>query len=340
MVGLQLSDVSHRYRKSKFLLDNINISCKKGDVICLLGPSGCGKSTILRLISGLEKLQSGSICINNKVIANEKVFVPTENRNIGLIFQHPSLFPHQTVIENVMFAIRDVSGSQKVSIALEMLASINMEHYKDVYPHMLSGGQQQLITIIRAIAQQPDIMLFDEPFSNLDTMLKLKIRKHILLILKQHNITVVLVTHDPEEALEVADKIYVMSDGYIVQSGTASEVYYNPKNHILAQFFGEVNCFYSKVVNKSVHLSIGKIPTTFNEGDNVMVCIRPEAIIPQQYGVGVKVIVKFVKFFCNMLCVGSKDNLYWMRFSGAVLPKIGDNIFVSLNIDQVLLFKL
>ncbi|QXK92110.1 ATP-binding cassette domain-containing protein [Neoehrlichia mikurensis] len=113
MVGLQLNNVSHKYKKSKFLLSNISISGNKGEVICLLGPSGCGKSTILRLISGIEKLQSGSIWINNKVVADGKVFIPVENRNVGLIFQHPSLFPHQTVIENVMFAMRDIHKEQK-----------------------------------------------------------------------------------------------------------------------------------------------------------------------------------------------------------------------------------
>ncbi|CEI84643.1 ABC transporter family protein [Ehrlichia minasensis] len=339
MVGLRLENVFYKYKKGQFLLNDININCKQGEVVCLLGPSGCGKSTILKLIAGLEDLQYGSICINDKVVVDSNFCMPTEKRNVGLIFQHPSLFPHQTVIENVMFAVKDSSKTQKFNIALNVLQSINMVAYKDMYPDMLSGGQQQLITIARVIAQKPEVILLDEPFSSLDTALRINIRRHVLSLLKSKKITVLLVTHDPEEALEVADTVYIMRDGYIIQYGTPYEIYYNPKDHMLAQFFGEINHFVCTVKDYCIELPIGKIPAqSFANGEEVVVCIRPEAIISHSNN-GIKAVVKQIKFFNNMVCVCVGDCLYWMRFANVVLPQIGDTIFILLDLNKILLFK-
>ncbi|WP_395877623.1 ABC transporter ATP-binding protein [Ehrlichia muris] len=340
MVGLQLENVSYKYKKGQFLLHNVSISCKQGEVICLLGPSGCGKSTVLKLIAGLENLHCGSIYINGKVVVNSNFCMPTEERNVGLIFQHPSLFPHQTIIDNVMFAIKNLSKIQKVNVALDILQSINMIAYKDMYPDMLSGGQQQLITIARAIAQKPEVILLDEPFSSLDTALRVNIRRHVLSLLKAREITVLLVTHDPEEALEVADIIYVMRDGYIIQHGTPYEIYYNPKDHMLAQFFGEINHFVCTVKDSYIELPIGKIPAqSFSNGEEIVVCIRPEAIIPHP-DKGIKAVVKQIKFFNNMICVCVDDCLCWMRFANIVLPQVGDTIFILLDLNKILLFKI
>ncbi|QLK53092.1 ABC transporter ATP-binding protein [Ehrlichia ruminantium] len=340
MIGLQLENVSYKYKKGQFLLSDVNIICKKGEVICLLGPSGCGKSTVLKLIAGLENLSQGSIYINDKVIVNNDFYVPTEKRNVGLIFQHPSLFPHQTVIENVMFAIKEPPKMQKFQVALDILQSVNMGAYKDMYPDMLSGGQQQLVTIARAIAQKPAIILLDEPFSNLDTVLRLNIRRNVLSLLKSKGITVLLVTHDPEEALEVSDVIYVMRDGHVVQHGTPHEIYYNPKDHMLARFFGEVNHFVGIVRNSYITLPIGKIPAqSFNDGEEVVVCIRPEAIISDPNR-GIKGIVEHIKFFNNMVSVCVEGHSYWMRFNNVMLPQIGDTIFILLDLNKILLFKI
>ena len=339
MIGLQLENVFYKYKKGKFLLNDISIICKQGEVICLLGPSGCGKSTILKLIAGLEELRHGSIYINNKLIVNSNFCVPTEERNVGLIFQHPSLFPHQTVIENIMFAVKDSSKMQKFNIALDILQSVNMGEYKDMYPYMLSGGQQQLVTIARTIAQKPEIILLDEPFSSLDTALRVNIRRHVLSLLKSKGITVLLVTHDPEEALEVADTIYVMRNGSVVQYGTPHEIYYNPKDHMLAQFFGEINHFIGTVQDSSIQLPIGKIPVkNFNDGEQIIVCIRPEAIISDS-DKGIAAVVKCIKFFNNMVCVCVNDHSYWMRFTNVVLPQVGDTIFILLDLNKILLFK-
>ena len=339
MIGLQLKNVFYKYKKGQFLLNDVNMICNQGEVICLLGPSGCGKSTILKLIAGLEDLRHGSIYINNNLVVNSSFCIPTEKRNVGLIFQHPSLFPHQTVIENVMFAVKDSSKVQKFNIALDILQSVNMIAYKDMYPDMLSGGQQQLVTIARAIAQKPEIILLDEPFSSLDTALRVNIRRRVLSLLKSKRITVLLVTHDPEEALEVADTIYVMRDGFVVQYGTPYEIYYNPKDHMLAQFFGEINHFIGTVKDSSIELPIGKIPVqNFNDGEEVVVCIRPEAIISHS-DKGIAAVVKHIKFFNNMVCVSVNNHSYWMRFTNVVLPQVGDTIFILLDLNKILLFK-
>ncbi len=224
-----------------FVLSNINIKVKKGNVACLLGHSGCGKSTILKLIAGIENPKSGTIFINDRLVASNKASVAIEHRNIGLIFQHSALFPHKTVVENITFAIRSFSKREKHLTALEILKLLNIEKYENMYPNALSGGQQQLVAIARVMAQNPDVVLLDEPFSNLDILLKCRIRQHILSLFRSKNIPVLMVTHDPQEALKVADFIYVMKNGKIIQSGVSSDIYHRPKDDTLAKFFSELS---------------------------------------------------------------------------------------------------
>ncbi|WP_339046973.1 ABC transporter ATP-binding protein [Candidatus Mesenet endosymbiont of Phosphuga atrata] len=336
---LELRNISYYYNKDGFALNNINIKINRGSVACLLGPSGCGKSTILKLIAGIERPKSGFIAVNNKAVVNDHVFLPIEKRNIGLIFQHPTLFPHKTVIENITFAIKKCNKEEKYKIALEILDLVNMTSYKDLYPHMLSGGQQQLITIARTIAQKPEVVLLDEPFSNMDVILKRKIRKYMLSLFKERNIAALLVTHDPEEALEIADTIYIIRDGSVIQHGTPHDIYYNPKDYELAKFFGELNHFHAVAKKNYVESPFGKIPiNSQNNNDKVIVCIRPEAILLQNNG-GIQAIVDSVKFFNKMVYIKIKSYLCFMRFPIALLPNKGDIISIALDLDQVLVFK-
>lgn len=340
--GLRLSGITHKYRKSDFLLEVSDFSGKKGEVVCLLGPSGCGKSTILKLIAGLERAATGVVTINGKVVSDvaSGIHVPTERRNVGLIFQHPALFHHQTVEESVAFAVGEKSQDKRVLRALKVLKTLGIECFKDAYPHMLSGGQQQLVTIARTMAQDPEIILMDEPFSNLDVMLRAKIRTDVLSIIKSEKVTVLLVTHDPEEALEIADKIYVMRDGKVTQCGTPYEVYNSPNDVNLAKFFGRLNYFEACVRNGKVNLDLGSIDAAhYKDGSRVAVCIRPDAIVQQEKG-GVAVAVKLVRFFNNMVYIATGDNAYWMKCWGAVLPEVGDVVSVSLDSSKALLFEL
>lgn len=236
-----VNNISYFYNNQDgFALNDINIKVKKGSIACLLGHSGCGKSTILKLIAGIENPKSGTIFINDRLVASNKVSIAIEHRNIGLIFQHSALFPHKTVIENIIFAICSSSRKEKYLIASEILKLFNIEKYENMYPHALSGGQQQLVAIARVMAQNPDVVLLDEPFSNLDILLKYRIRHHILSLFRSKNIPVLMVTHDPQEALKVADFIYVMKNGKIIQSGVPSYIYHKPKDDTLANFFNEL----------------------------------------------------------------------------------------------------
>ncbi|WP_168464365.1 ABC transporter ATP-binding protein [Wolbachia endosymbiont of Ctenocephalides felis wCfeT] len=237
-----VNNISYFYNnQDDFALSNINIEVKKGNVVCLLGHSGCGKSTILKLITGIENPKSGTIFINDRLVAGNKTSIAIEDRNVGLIFQHSALFPHKTVVENITFAVKNVSKAEKYKIALSILQLLNIEKYENMYPNVLSGGQQQLVAIARVMAQNPEVVLLDEPFSNLDILLKRRIRQHILSLFRRKNIPVLMVTHDPQEALEVADFIYVMRDGRIIQSGISSDIYNQPKDDTLARFFSDLS---------------------------------------------------------------------------------------------------
>ncbi len=223
-----VNNVSYHYNgNDNFALRNINIRVQKGSVVCLFGHSGCGKSTILKLVTGIENPRCGSITIGDRLIASNNQSIAIEDRNVGLIFQHPALFPHKTVMENVIFAIKNFSKKEKYSIASEILELLNIKQYENMYPKVLSGGQQQLVTIARVIAQNPDVALLDEPFASLDVLLKYKTRQYILSLLRSKNIPVLMVTHDPQEALETSDFIYIMKDGRIIQSGVPRSL---PKN--------------------------------------------------------------------------------------------------------------
>ncbi|WP_338010363.1 ABC transporter ATP-binding protein [Anaplasma phagocytophilum] len=229
------------------------------------------------------------------------VIIATESRNVGLIFQHPALFQHQTIVENVAFAVKAQSRDKRTKHALKVLKKLGISAHKDAYPHMLSGGQQQLATIARTMAQDPEIVLLDEPFSNLDTILRESIRAAVLSVIKAENITVLLVTHDPEEALEIADKIYVVREGKIVQCGTPYEIYNAPKDAHLARFFGRLNYFESLVRDGKVSLTIGSINADgFLDGSRVAVCIRPDAILLHDSS-DTLAVVKLVRFFNNIL---------------------------------------
>ncbi|WP_333023287.1 ABC transporter ATP-binding protein [Wolbachia endosymbiont of Pentidionis agamae] len=337
---LKLEDVFYFYHNNtSFALNKINIKVENGNITCLLGHSGCGKSTILKLISGIEKVKSGSIIINDRLVASDNKHVPIEKRNVGLIFQHPSLFPHKTVVENVMFAIKTFPKNLRHKVALDILDTLNIKMYENFYPSALSGGQQQLVSIARVVAQNPTVVLLDEPFSHLDIILKSQIRKYILSLFKEKNIPVLMVTHDPEEALEVADFLYVMRDGKIIQSGHPNDVYIKPKDHILAKFFNKDNYFHATVRHSYIESPFGKIPARqFQNNDNVIVLIRPEAILLNNHS-NIEAVIEDIKLFNNVTCINVQKKLYLMRLPDILSCSKGDVIYISLDFNQVLMFK-
>tara|TARA_B000000477_G_scaffold113971_1_gene109913 strand:- start:80 stop:742 length:663 start_codon:yes stop_codon:yes gene_type:complete len=212
---LEIFDLNHSFDKEVYVLNNINLTVKSGEILSILGPSGCGKTTLLRIIAGLEKQANGIIKINNKIVSDQSCFIPPEKRNLGLIVQERSLFPHLTNYENILFGIKNLDD--KNEIARDYLELFKIAHLKDKYPHEISGGEQQRIALARSLAPCPALLLMDEPFNALDEKLKIEMYAEIKKIFRQKNITVIMVSHDNEEARFFSDKIYEIDGGILSQ---------------------------------------------------------------------------------------------------------------------------
>ena len=269
---LLAENVSHAYGPQR-VLEEAALAVGSGEILCLLGPSGCGKTTLLRLVAGLEPLQSGRILIEG----DEVSALPPERRSIGLVFQDFALFPHLSVLDNVAVGLR---RNDRHATARMLLRRLDMEELADAFPHMLSGGQQQRVALARALAPGPRVMLLDEPFSGLDTGLRSRLRDDTLHLLKESGAATVLVTHDPEEAMFMGDRIALMESGRIVQSGRPEDLYLRPSSTFVAGFFGEVNRTAAVVRQELAATPLGDLPAVgFRDGEKVDVLIRPEALM-------------------------------------------------------------
>ena len=237
-MGIRVSDVSKTFGSLK-AIDSLSLDVDTGSLVALLGPSGCGKSTLLRMIAGLESLDEGKIYING----GDATELPVQRRNVGFVFQHFALFKHRTVRDNIGFGLelRGLSPARIRDRVEELLTLVQMQDYGDRYPSQLSGGQRQRVSLARALAVKPDVLLLDEPFSALDAKVRKELRAWLRNLHEQTNVTTVIVTHDQEEAMEVADKIVVINEGRIEQIGTAEEIYDHPASPFVMQFVGEVN---------------------------------------------------------------------------------------------------
>ncbi len=276
---LWMRDICHDFGPLR-AVDHVSIDVKPGEVVCLLGPSGCGKSTLLRIAAGLEEVQHGKVRIGGADICGKNGRpVPPEKRNVGLMFQDSALFPHLTVLENVMFGLDRLPARQRRATAEEFLRKLGMEDYAGGYPHILSGGQQQRVALARALAPGPGLMLLDEPFSALDARLRDRIRDDTLHMLKSAGTGTLLVTHDPEEAMFMADRIALMKDGRILQMDQPVNLYCNPADPFVASFFGDLNRMEATVENGMVDTPVGRFAApNLDEGSKALVLVRPEAV--------------------------------------------------------------
>ncbi len=222
------------------VVEDVTLTLRAGQVTCLLGPSGCGKSTTLRMLAGVEEIDGGTIHVAGRRVAGEGAFAPPEARGVGLMFQDFALFPHLTAAQNVAFGLRGPRAARRAR-AMELLGKVGMAHHADDPPQALSGGEQQRVALVRALAPRPAVMLMDEPFSGLDNRLRDGIRDETLDLLKEEGAAVLLVTHEPDEAMRMADEIVLMRDGRIVQQGAPYTVYHNPVDADAAAFFSDVN---------------------------------------------------------------------------------------------------
>lgn len=255
---------------------NVNLSVSPGQVTCLLGPSGCGKSTTLRIIAGVDLQDSGQVYVDGHLICDGKTSVPPEQRSIGLMFQDFALFPHLSVYENVAFGLPGKQTNTDARVR-ELLHRVGLWHKAQAYPHELSGGEQQRVALARALAPRPRVMLMDEPFSGLDDRLKDEVRDATLDVLKEEGAAVLLVTHEPDEAMRMADEIALMRDGEIVQRGAPYNVYNSPADQKAAAFFSDINVINGVVQCSLVRTAFGEfLAPGYADGTEIDIVIRPQ----------------------------------------------------------------
>ncbi|ULB10120.1 ABC transporter ATP-binding protein [Cereibacter azotoformans] len=258
------------------VVEDVSLEVAAGQVACLLGPSGCGKSTTLRMIAGVEQPDSGRIWFDGQPVSDGGLFLPPEARSVGLMFQDFALFPHLTVAQNVAFGLRGGREEKDRRVA-ELLERVNLAGYGRKHPHQLSGGEQQRVALARALAPRPKVMLMDEPFSGLDNRLRDGIRDTTLEILKEEGAAVLLVTHEPDEALRMADEILLMRAGRIVQRGSPYNVYNAPVDRAAAAFFSDINVIHGISRGALTETPFGEFLTPGHaDGAEVEIIIRPQ----------------------------------------------------------------
>ena len=342
---LELKDLSLAYG-SKTVVHNASLQLPAGQIGCLLGPSGCGKSTLLRAIAGFEKPTQGCISTVGENISSVASILPPEQRNIGMVFQDVALFPHLTVGDNIRFGIRQLKADKQHQRISELLKLIGLPDYAQRYPHELSGGQQQRVALARALAPKPDLLLMDEPFSGLDAKLRETLVPEVRRILKQENISALVVSHDQSEAFSIADLIGVMNEGEIHQWDLAKKVYQKPATPFVAQFVGQGNLIDATVsCEHCVDTILGNIrspePHQLIPGEQVKLLIR-------QYNVRQDKESPYKAQLLKKTFRGAYHQYQLELESGERLTcavpanvehQLGDNVSIHLEINNPVLFK-
>ena len=256
----------------------LNLEIERGELMAVLGPSGCGKTTLLRVIAGFEQPDAGCVVVSNDVVAGPGRIVPPEKRRVGMVFQDYALFPHLSVEGNVAFGLANRPREERDSLTRRTLELVGLQHKARTGVHELSGGERQRVALARALAPEPELVLLDEPFSSLDATLRAGLRREVELILRDAEATALLVTHDQEEALSLADRLAVMRDGEIVQVGPPVEVYGAPATRWAAQFVGEVNVLSGVARGGAVETELGVFDLHVPTSGSVHVAVRPEQL--------------------------------------------------------------
>lgn len=254
MSTLTIENVSSDYQ-GQVILNGLNLTLQQGEIVALLGPSGCGKTTLLRAIAGLQPISQGTIQINGNTLTGDGIFIPSELRGVGMIFQDYALFPHLNVADNILFGVKGLNKVARQARLDEMLELVKLTGLGQRYPHELSGGQQQRVSIARALAYEPQLLLLDEPFSNIDAQVRNEMMLEIRNILKQRNVSAVFVTHSKDEAFVFADKLALFKQGAIIQHGLAEDLYTCPTDRYVAEFLGAGNYLPITVTNSQQVLS-------------------------------------------------------------------------------------
>ncbi len=287
---LELKNIQQAYGQ-QLVVNNLSLTLGKGQIGCLLGPSGCGKTSVLRCIAGFEPIIAGEILLSGMRVSGDGVFLPPEQRHIGMVFQDYALFPHLTVIDNIGFGLHRLPKNDRVPRANELLGTVGLSDAANKYPHELSGGQQQRVALARALAPRPDLLLLDEPFSNLDVSLRERLSLEVREILKSQNTAAILVTHDQNEAFAIADEIGIMHRGEIQQWDSAYNLYHRPANRFVANFIGQGVFLPGQVLDPNrVEIELGVLTADIphqcspddqicGKGCRVDVLLRPDDIV-------------------------------------------------------------
>ena len=284
-----LRDVTRRYGPRE-VVSGASLALQPGEITCLLGPSGCGKSTILRLIAGLEPVDGGQIALRGEVVSAPGSLVPPEQRGVGLVFQDNALFPHLTVRDNVGFGVQSLAREPRARLVHDLLARFQVDHLADNWPHTLSGGEQQRVAIARALAREPFLLLLDEPFSGLDGHLRGQIRRSLVADLRAVGATVLIVTHDPDEAMMLADHLILMADGKILQAGQPEDCYDRPVSLVSARLLGEALAFPATVRGASAETAFGTLPAPGMDDGEALLIVRPKDLVFADCGMAARVV--------------------------------------------------
>ncbi len=342
---LEITGVRHGYNGRQVLSD-FSLTLARGEIGCVLGPSGCGKTTALRCVAGFEKIAAGRIALNGEEVSRPGRTVPPELRRVGMVFQDYALFPHLTVAENAAFGLHQLDPSARARRVGETLEVIGMTLAAERYPHELSGGQQQRVALARAIAPQPELLLLDEPFSNLDIDLRERLGLEVRDILKQQNMTAILVTHDQQDAFAIADAIGIMRKGRIEQWGAPYDLYHRPATRFVADFVGQGAFLPGTMLNdRRIRLELGvfqgAVTDDWPQGTMVDVLLRPDDILHDDASpLQAQVLHKAFR---------GAEFLYTLQLPGggrvlSLVPShhnhaIGEKIGIRLEIDHLVAFR-
>lgn len=341
--SVAIDNVSRAYGDAD-ALDGVNLTIAPGEIVGLLGPSGCGKTTLLRIISGIERPTSGRVLINDFEVAGPRRFTPPEQRSVGLMFQDFALFPHLSVLDNVAFGLRGLGTQERQRAALAILDRVGLTAFAGAYPSTLSGGQQQRTALARAIAPRPAVMLMDEPFSGLDVQLRDQMQEETLALLRETRATSLIVTHHPEEAMRLSDRIAVMRAGRIVQVGTSEALYQAPATLFVARLFSEINEMPARVSGGRIETAAGAFPAGDLADGAAVLCIRERAIrlTPPGAGGGLPGRVRDVKFLGDVtrldVALEGFDQPLKARCTGPAAFERGSEVLAHIDADGVLAF--
>jgi len=339
---LTLEAVSRRYGEV-LALDRVSLDIAPSEILCLLGPSGCGKSTLLRVAAGIERPSSGRVLLDGQEVAGPNCFVPPEKRGIGLMFQDFALFPHLTIRDNVAFGLRSLTRSEAKAEAQAALERVGLAHYAAEYPHILSGGEQQRVALARAIAPRPSVLLMDEPFSGLDSRLRERMREETLAILHETRATAIVVTHNAEEAMRMGDRVALMRQGRVIQTGKALELYRAPKDILAARTFSDLNEVVARVEGGSAATPLGRFAANgVPDGAEAIVCVRQRGVRLLPPGEGVPARVRDARFLGDValveVAVQGLDAPLFARVKESDVPPQGTEVGVAIDTGAVLVF--